>query len=609
VQQAETQQERFRAEEAEGGRMSSRWSPSRSPSPSVEWELGEAEKAWAERAERAEWAERAETVWTATTAKKMLALAGAEVTAQAEVRARARAESAREGRAREESTRAERAEWAKVWAPCAPAEALVQALAQARVGMMDEAGISLEYAIELLPENEWPVPMLLFPSHRPTYDEMLADLKIKDILDSIIPQYRHEITHRLWRHSEHFWLIQIITPITRLPLELFQEILSTVINEASGPPLGLMLVCQYWYTTVTGIWASLELGTRTPRDTVARKLERNQWLLDIVVDTEIDRGDFIPSEAAYEAIFAATEATSRWRSVVIKTFPRQADLPEHLVARGLQRYSNATMNRLRSFKIKSACEMSPLLERLLRILGTTANTGLSTVEINSANVISFLVPTYSPIFRSVKVLFLDISGRHDPVDLLPHLHQLEILTASHLSLPIYGHDIDLPFVNTLRHLTLRAVSIQWMSGRTFDLLETCTITFPPHRHTLPILGTTLPNCKQFTFQGYPLDILDGISAQNLTQLSVTCSASFNRRGDRQLVWFSGQALRESRLAPRILHITIEATNRAWIKSLAFMSDLEELVIGSTPFVTWSEGPSITYPAAGPCKQCRCNVCS
>jgi len=61
---------------------------------------------------------------------------------------------------------------------------------------------------------------------------------------------------------------------------------------------------------------------------------------------------------------------------------------------------------------------------------------------------------------------------------------------------------------------------------------------------------------------------------------VTCSGSFNRRGDRQLVWFSTRALRESRLAPRILHITIEATNRAWTNALAAMSDLEELVIGS-----------------------------
>jgi len=136
------------------------------------------------------------------------------------------------------------------------------------------------------------------------------------------------------------------------------------------------------YTIVAGIWASLKLGTSTPRDAVARKLERNQWLLDIVVDTEIDRGDFTQSETAYGAIFASIKATSRCRGLVVQTFPAQTNFPEHLVTRALQGCSNATMSRLRSFKIKCACEMSPLLERLLRILGTTAGAELTTVETN-----------------------------------------------------------------------------------------------------------------------------------------------------------------------------------------------------------------------------------
>jgi len=217
----------------------------------------------------------------------------------------------------------------------------------------------------------------------------------------------------------------------------------------------------------------------------------------------------------------------------------------------------------------------------LHILATTASAELTTVEIHSAIVISSLVPVYSPIFRAVKVLFLDISGKHDPVDLLPHLHQLEKFTASHLSLPIYTQHIDLPFVSTLRHLTLRAVSIQWMSGRTFDVLESCTIGFPHHYHILPVFSTSLPNCKHLTFQGYPIDILGGVSAHNLIHLSVAFSGSFNRRGAQQLDWFSSRVLGESRLAPQILHITIEATSQAWIKALTFMPHLEELVIGIT----------------------------
>ena len=236
------------------------------------------------------------------------------------------------------------------------------------------------------------------------------------------------------------------------------------------------------------------------------------------------------------------------------------------------------MSRLKTFKIKCACEMSPLLNCLLSILGRSATGELTTVEINSSNVISFLFPTYSSVFRSVTVLSLDTPGLPNPVDLLPHLYRLETLTASHLILPVYHSGIDLPFVHTLRHLSLRAASVQWMSGRIFHVLKTCTILFPLHHHLLHTFRTTLPNCDNLSFEGHPLEILEGISANNLTHLSVMSSCSYRPRGSRELVRFSSQALRESRLAPRILHISIEATNQAWTKSFAFMSNLEELVI-------------------------------
>ena len=414
--------------------------------------------------------------------------------------------------------------------------------------------------------------------HSVTYGEVLADSRLMDIIKSITPKTRHDLARIAWRESKRWWFIQIIAPITRLPQELLQQVLLILIDNASHSPSVLMRVSKYWYNIVAGIWALLNLGTRTPRNAVTRKLERNQWLLDVVVDTEIDRGPFTLSSSPYQAIFAAIEAAPRWRSFIVESFPAQADLPEHVVNTGLQQCSDAVMSRLRTFKIKCPCEMSPLLKRLLCILGTTASEELTTVEINSPSVISFLAPTYPSLFHSVKVLCLDTPRLPNPVDLLPHLHQLEKLTASYLSLPIYHGDVDIPCVRTLRHLTLRAVSIQWMSGRTFRALESCTLLFPLHRHVLHTFNTNLPNCNDLTFQGYPLDILHGVSAHNLINLSVMCFCSKKREGSRQLVWFSSDVLRENRLAPRILHISIEAMNQAWIKALAFMSNLEELVI-------------------------------
>ena len=409
----------------------------------------------------------------------------------------------------------------------------------------------------------------------------LADLgNIRLILSSL----NHSgVAQLLWYRSlhgkdEYSCIIHFIAPITRLPLELLRHIFLIIIDEASSPPLGLMLVCKHWHAIVTNIWASFNLGTRTPIDDVRSKLEGSQWLLDVVVDTDSDRGDFTLSDGAFEAIFAAIEFSSRWRSLVVKSFPGQTDVREDIVNRRLQRCSNcsnSTMTRFTTFKVMSACETSPLLHGLLGILGKTASSELTRVEVNSPNVISFLAPAYPSMFHSVKVLSLDTAGTHDPVDLLPHLHRLESFTASHISFPIYSNDVELPFIHTLRHLRLRVASIQWMSHRTFHVLEDCTLIFPLHRHVLHTFSANLPNCMHLTFQGSPLNILRNISAHTLNCLSVTHSGPFNRWGDEQLVQLS-----QRQPGPKNLHIGIEATNQAWVAALALMPGLEELVIHS-----------------------------
>jgi len=119
-------------------------------------------------------------------------------------------------------------------------------------------------------------------------------------------------------------------------LELLQQIFLIIIDETSDLPLALMWVCKNWYTIVTGIWASLKLGPRTPKHAIISKLARNQWLLDVVVDMEIDSGGFTPLEGAYKAVFTAIEASPQWQTFVVETMPAQTNLPEHLVNRGFQ---------------------------------------------------------------------------------------------------------------------------------------------------------------------------------------------------------------------------------------------------------------------------------
>ena len=460
---------------------------------------------------------------------------------------------------------------------CARAHDLVGMLARAREHEHELAHTILE-------------SILALPQRYFNTNNELANSRIKDILYTLKSEDRDELAYNLLFYAtqndqspqtkhEYLSVLHFLAPITQLPSELLEQIFLLIINDATQPSSPLMVVCRKWHGHMSSLWASLNLGTRTAMDAFTRKLERNPRLLDIVVDTGIGCGDLGLSKDVYEVIFAAIEVASRWRSVTIETFPGNAHFPEDLMKLGLQRCTDAAMSRLTTFRVMRACNMSPLLDYFLRILATTASEKLTTVEINSANVISFLLtPPYSPIFHSITVLHLETQGMRNPVDLLPHLHQLERLTASHLPLPAYSPDVKLTFFDTLRYLRLRSVSIQWMSGRTFKVLETCTLIFPHQHHSLHSFDCALPNCKLLTFEGYPLKTLNGFSVQKLTQLSVKSHRCKKRQRSWQLVGICNHM--SGVLTLRSLNVGVEASSQAWIKALASMSNLEELCMSN-----------------------------
>src|SRR5258706_3978193 len=79
-----------------------------------------------------------------------------------------------------------------------------------------------------------------------TYSEVLADPKLKKIIYSM-KQHHHDLVRDLWRHSQYWWLIQTIGPITRLPRELLHQILLIIIDNDSDAPFVLMRVSKHWY--------------------------------------------------------------------------------------------------------------------------------------------------------------------------------------------------------------------------------------------------------------------------------------------------------------------------------------------------------------------------
>ena len=58
------------------------------------------------------------------------------------------------------------------------------------------------------------------------------------------------------------------------------------------------------------------------------------------------------------------------------------------------------------------------------------------------------------------------------------------------------------------------------------------------------------------------------------------TALSNAQPEHGFISLKCQALGGRQLAPMILHISVEATNQAWITALSFMSTLEELIIES-----------------------------
>ena len=247
------------------------------------------------------------------------------------------------------------------------------------------------------------------------YEEVLADSKLVDIIYSINPSDRQWLVRIPSRRSqEYWWLIQIITPINRLPSELLQQILLISIDNANHSLLVSMLVCRHWHTIATGIWAPLKLSQQPQSMTSLASWKESRH--------RVRPWSHQPIRACTTLFPLPYKQLHDGKPSSLRPY-----LPEHVVDRRLPQRSDAVLSRLRTFKIKSACERSPLLDRLLRILGTLASDELVAIETNSPSVISFLAPTYPSIFNSVKVLSVDAPGLHNPVDLLPHLHQLEEL--------------------------------------------------------------------------------------------------------------------------------------------------------------------------------------
>ena len=282
-----------------------------------------------------------------------------------------------------------------------------------------------------------------------------------------------------------------VTPIYRLPIEVLTEVF-TIDFENDQSPIRLMLVCRDWYQIVEGMasmWQSLKLGTWTAPDRVERYLQK-VWWMNVVIHTEeiLERREGVGDGEGYIALALVLANASRWRRLTIESLSYGIPVPSSVVL--------PPINGLKYIRIASQAQSSPLLDRILENIGTAAVGSLSMIETTSYHTIRHLLrPEYVQLFHFLTTLKADTRTTPDSVDLLPHLLRIEILDLSNLSLPHCADDVDLPLIHSLRHLRLKLVSMQWMGGRKFAQLQSCSIHSPT---TYPTLSSDVyfPICQE-----------------------------------------------------------------------------------------------------------------
>jgi hypothetical protein len=380
------------------------------------------------------------------------------------------------------------------------------------------------------------------------------------------------------------------TPIRHLPTELLAEIFEIVIEHYAQNPFAIMRVCRSWHATVVSmarVWSRFTVRPWTSQEQMEFVVERTKQVpLDVVVDLNPSRHSFMHSIKArgdYKGLALAVTTMPRWRTLTIAAFPpHEPDVSAASAGEDeLPVTFSGSLERLEAFKITGICEPSASFNQLLDTVATTSTEQLTYIEISTPNALWYLAsPKHHPLFSRLRHFKVDVREMRDPADILPYFENLEVLEAYRLHLPDYHHDVDLPIVRTLRRMSIKIVSVQWMSGRTFPSLEECTIIWPHHPETLCLRGgVDLPVCTQFTYDDHLIEPMAEFRVPNLDAMVVRNEAWNRPRGSAQLASVWGESTTTRWLRPRILHLDTQCYDQYLINALQLHPDLEELVLG------------------------------
>jgi hypothetical protein len=321
-------------------------------------------------------------------------------------------------------------------------------------------------------------------------------------------QAHRDITTLQKEYEMAISLVLLAPPIHRLPVELLREIFSFILDEKNPDMDALMQTCHQWKEIVSSMWAALQLATWTSINRVKDVLGGKNGPLTITIDPSsdaVDRPiDSLETERYAALMLAVSTSISRWRTLDIRSLP---DLQHTNGFSGEQSHAlgPVPMTALRSLSIPVRHDSSLFLDLLLPSIGAAASVSLTDMHLCSVQAMLYLAqPDCVQVFNYLTSFKCFLPRMSEVVDILLHFRQLEILDVSGLRFLAYDSDVELPLAKTLRQMSLRATSIDWMNHREFLRLELCTIVSPPPG-TLPI--PSLPLCTELHFEGPCFDAI------------------------------------------------------------------------------------------------------
>jgi len=361
-----------------------------------------------------------------------------------------------------------------------------------------------------------------------------------------------------------------------LPVELLTEIFLISVEQLRVTRGTLQQVCRTWRCLVARLWGAFQVGTWTNIQSAEMVVNQGPRSLDIVIDTLVDEPFSIISEKPYAALALAWISAPRWRSLTINSFPSNAMI---LVSNVLF-YPHFPFKNLRSLFVGSGCDSSDYINKIMEVIASTATSKLTNLTFAATAVFQQLNQLdWVRVYSQLTFLEVKITNTREPVDILRHCARLEVLKLSGVVSPDLSPVDELPLIRTLRQLWLKRASIQWMSGRVFKLLESCTLLRPVDPHTINQASiTSLPLCTKIILQSHLVRILAAFHLPVVNKVIIQCNQWSKAHTNLELSRVWSQSWNPGILQPKILSLKLLCGNQPLLGALHQMVSLEELSI-------------------------------